>query len=223
MKPKLVSTIGILALAAAPGILLAQSTTDSQSPATEYLGRVFSPGSVVKSAAAAGIDQAGANPPEWGGGAEGFGLRFGSAFGTHFVRSTIHFGVGKLLHEELSYRPSGKTGFGSRLKYALLSTVLTHKTTNQHRTMAVGEISGIVGGGFISRLWHPDAYQTVSSGFAATGVGFAGEAGMNVLREFWPEIRHPHRHHGQTESASPAAIPGPSATPLIPTSNGGQP
>lgn len=123
----------------------------------------------------------------------GFGRRLGSALGTHVVRSSIHFAVGKMLHEELKYQPSGKQGFGARLKYALVSTVITRKTTTRQRTVAVGEISGIVGGGFISRLWHPASYHTVASGFAATGVGFGAEAGMNVLHEFWPEIRHPHR------------------------------
>jgi hypothetical protein len=117
--------------------------------------------------------------------------------------------VGKLLHEELSYKPSGKTGFGARLKYALLSTVLTRKTTNQHRVVAVGEISGIVGGGFISRLWHPDYYHTAASGFAATGIGFAAEAGMNVVREFWPEIRHPHRHQATSRVPTPLVRPEP--------------
>jgi len=124
----------------------------------------------------------------------GFARRFGYALGTHAVRSSIHFAVSKLLHEELDYHPSGEKGFGPRLEYALVSTVVTRKTTTRHRTLAVGEISGIVGGGFISRLWHPASYHTAASGFAATGVGFGAEAGMNVLHEFWPEIRHPHRH-----------------------------
>jgi hypothetical protein len=81
-----------------------------------------------------------------------------------------------------------------------------------------------VGGGFISRLWHPDSYQTAASGFAATGVGFGAEAGMNVVREFWPEIRHPHRHAAASHDLKTLEQPGPAApAPQESNSNGGQP
>jgi hypothetical protein len=194
MKAKLVSILSVFAFILTPGVLRAQSTDDTESGAQEYVHRIVKPSSLATSTAAAGFDQAVTNPYEWGGGWAGFGRRLGSALGTHVVRSTIHFAVGKMLHEELSYHPSEKQGFGPRLKYALMSTVFTRKTTTGDRTVAVGEISGIVGGGFISRLWHPASYHTAASGFAATGVGFGAEAGMNVLHEFWPNIRHPHRH-----------------------------
>ena len=228
MRAKLVSILSVSALILVPGIVRAQSTDDSESAAHEYLHRIVNPGSLATSTAAAGLDQAMTNPYEWGGGWTGFGRRLGSALGTHVVRSTIHFAVGKMLHEELNYHPSEKQGFGPRLKYALMSTVFTRKTTTGNRTVAVGEISGIVGGGFISRLWHPASYHTAASGFAATGVGFGAEAGMNVLHEFWPNIRHPHRHAGNLnspgkpdqaaaeaeagQSISPAIGPGPAGT-----------
>jgi hypothetical protein len=205
MKPKFCSVALILTFSLAPAMLLAQSPTvpEQRSLVVDYVDRMVGPASVARSAAAGGFDQALTNPYEWGGGIEGFGRRFASALGTHVVRSTIHFTVGKLLHEELDYRASGKQGFGPRLKYALVSTVVTRKTTTHKRTVAVGEIAGITGSGFISRLWHPVAYHTVSSGFAATGVGFAVEAGMNVLHEFWPEIRHPHSHAARAHLPQP--------------------
>ena len=188
--PKLAGIVGCFLLSF-PAICFAQEHAD-ESTARQYTERLVNPDAVVRSGAAAGLDQALTNPYEWGGGIAGYGRRLGSAFGTHLVRSSIHFGVSKLLHEELNYSRSNEKGFGPRLKYALLNTVITRKTTTQRKTFAVGETSGIVGGGFISRLWHPASYHTVASGFAATGVGFGVEAGMNVLHEFWPEIRHPH-------------------------------
>ena len=98
-----------------------------------------------------------------------------------------------MLHEELSYRPSGKEKFAPRLKYALLGSVLRPKTNrdSSKRSIAVGEISGAIGSGLISRLWQPASTATVGLGFESGGITVAIDTGMNVVKEFWPEIRHP--------------------------------
>lgn len=205
MKARLPAAIAIGILLLGPW--LPQGRAEESSTKHQYIHRLFNFGSAVRSVAAAGIDQAADTPPEWGGGMKGFGRRLGSAFGTHLVRSTIHFGVGKMLHEELDYRRSDKQGFRPRLVHALLATVVTYKTTTGRQTVAVGEISGIIGGGLISRLWHPASFRTVGSGLSSAGVGFGAEAGMNVLREFWPDIRHPHRRAHRAPSGNPAPAP----------------
>jgi hypothetical protein len=206
MKTKRTTCVVIGFLLLGPGLLPVGA---EQSPASEYAHRLFNPASGVRSAVAAGIDQAAGTPSEWGGGIKGFGRRLGSAFGTHIIRSTIHFGVSKMLHEELDYHRSEKQGFRPRFTYALVATVVTRKTTTQKQTVAVGEISGILGGGLISRLWHPVRFHTVGSGLSSAGIGFAAEAGMNVMREFWPEIRHPRRGRAnppQKPASTPAAF-----------------
>src|SRR5690242_4643319 len=125
MMPRHTAILGSLAFLAAPGLMPAQQNPPQteRSGARQYVDRIVEPGAVARSGAAAGLDQALTNPYEWGGGITGFARRFGSAFGTHVVRSSIHFGVSKVLHEELDYRRSDQTGFGRRLKYALVSTV----------------------------------------------------------------------------------------------------
>jgi len=82
----------------------------------------------------------------------------------------------------------------ARMKYALVSTVVTHKTTTGKRTPALGRISGDFGSGLISRAWQPARLHTLGSGLATGGIMLGVDAGSNVVREFWPEIRHPHRH-----------------------------
>ena len=96
-------------------------------------------------------------------------------------------------HEEIHYQPSNKQGFGPRLTYALESTVITRKTTTGDRTLAAGEIAGALGSGMLSRLWQPASTRTIAAGFGSAGVSIGADAGYRVLREFWPEIRHPHR------------------------------
>jgi hypothetical protein len=161
---------------------------------SRYVKHTFGKTALARASAGAAVQQLRNSPREWGSGAAGFGKRVGSALGGHIIKGTIEFAVAGVRHEELGYRPSGQRRFKSRLKYALLSTVVTHKTTTGRRTVAAGRISGALGSGLASRLWQPARLRTVSSGVASGGIMLGADAGTNVVREFWPEIRHPHRH-----------------------------
>lgn len=147
----------------------------------------------IGAAAGATIQQAANHPQEWGATWAGFGKRFASSFGKHAVKDGIQLTVAAIRHEELHYQPSGKQGFRPRLKYALLSTVITRKTTTGKKTFASGEVSGALGAGFISRLWQPARLHTFGSGIGSAGITLGVDAGLNVTREFWPEIRHPKK------------------------------
>jgi hypothetical protein len=170
-----------------------------------FVRELFNAGAAIKAAASSGWGLAFGRPYEWGGGPRGFGIRFASAYGTHMIRMTIKYPIARALHEEIVYEPSGLTRFGPRMKYALLSTVITQKTTSKKRTVAVGSIAGTVGGGLLSRFWHPHAYSSVSSGFASAGISFGTQAGMNAVREFWPEIRHLRRHSNRNRAETEPA------------------
>jgi hypothetical protein len=132
-------------------------------------------------------------PHEWGRGIGGFGKRVGSGFGILVIKNSIQGTVGYIRHEEFGYRASDKVGFRPRLTYALLSTVITRDTRTHKQTMSAGKLSGVVGSGLISRLWQPMRLRTVSSGFSSAGISLGVDAGTNVIREFWPEIRRRKR------------------------------
>jgi hypothetical protein len=164
--------------------------SDEHAPSKRrYLKRTFSPAAVARAGAAAAIGEARNSPHEWGRGIAGFEKRIGSAFGAHIVKNSIQYPVAYLRHEALGYQPSNERRFLPRLRYALESTVITHKTTTGKRTVAAGEISGLIGSGLISRLWQPASTHTIASGFSSAGIALGADAGMNVAREFWP--RHP--------------------------------
>jgi hypothetical protein len=156
-----------------------------------YLSHVFNAPAGGMAVVGAAINQENDTPHEWGQGMVGFGRRVASAFGKHIVHKTIQYPVSKLLHEELSYHPSGQERFGPRLKAALLGSVIRHKTTTGKSTLAVGEISGAFGSGLISRLWQPASTGSLAMGFESGGITLGIDTGMNVVKEFWPEIRHP--------------------------------
>ena len=133
------------------------------------------------------------SPPEWHRTIGGLGKRFASAMGKHLIKSSVQFGVAAVRHEELRYHPSETPGFGHRLEHALLSAVITRNKISKQHTMATGRISGSLAAGLISRVWHPARFRTVASGFSSAGISLASDAAVNVVREFWPEIRHRRR------------------------------
>ncbi len=155
----------------------------------QFVKHTFGPRAFAWAGAGAAIGQARNSPHEWGQGVAGFGKRFGSSFASHVVKNGIKFPVAYALHEDLSYHPSGKSGFMPRLGYALESTVVTRKTNTGKRTVAAGEISGSVGSGLISRTWMPASAHTLASGFSTAGITLGVDAGMNVAKEFWPKRR----------------------------------
>lgn len=176
--------------------------TPKQPTAGQYVKHIAGPEAVVFAGAGAGITQATNTPHEWGQGAEGFGKRFGSALAKHAVKSAIAFPVAKLRHEVLGYERSTDTRFRPRLEHALLATVYTRKTTTGAKTVNTHEIAGAIGSGLISRLWQPASVRSVGFGFMSAGITIGVDAGTNVLREFWPDIRH-RLHHD--EAFAPAA------------------
>lgn len=177
----------------------------------QYVKHTLGPKAVVMSGAGAAVNQANDTPHEWGQGAVGFGRRFASGFGKHLVHKAIQYPIARLRHEEFGYHPSGKQGFGPRLQYALVGTVVTRKTTTGHRTVAAGQICGAIGSGLVSRLWQPASVSSLASGFTSGGITMGVDAALNVVKEFWPDIRHPHR---RPKTAGKVAEPDDSAGDL---------
>ena len=148
---------------------------------------------------------------EWGSGLAGLGKRYASAVGQHLVNASVQFGVAKALRQDLKYYPSETAGFGPRVRHALVSTVYVRKTNSESQTLATSRFSGALAGGFVSKAWMPARFHTFASGMSSAGISMAVDAGVNVLREFWPEIRHPRRRLNearvqamtQTEASEP--------------------
>lgn len=169
-----------------------QAASDPEQPRQKsLLQHLFSVRGFVLAGVSSAIQHIRVRPEEWGSNAAGFGKRYASSFAHHLVKGSVQYSLAKALHEDLKYYPSQAKGFRPRVGHALLSTVYARKTNGPGETIATARISGEVAGGFLSRLWQPASMRTVASGFTSTGISFAVDAGINTLREFWPEIRHP--------------------------------
>lgn len=179
----------------------AASQPPEQPSPGEYAKHAVSPFSLLRAAAGAAITQATNTPHEWGQGATGFGKRLASAFGKHLTKKAIQYPVARLTHEALGYQRSDQTEFKLRLRHALIATVYTTKTTTGKKTVATNEFAGAFGSGLISRLWQPASVRTVGYGFLSGGITLGVDAGSNVLREFWPDIRHKLHHADEPANA----------------------
>jgi hypothetical protein len=162
---------------------------------TEYKRQTFGKGAIAPTLGGAAIREARNSPHQWGRGASGFGKRVGSSFGTNVIKHSIEFPIAVARHEDLHYHRSDKKEFGPRLKHALVSTVVTRKTTTGKKTVASGRMSGALGSGVVASAWQPAGFS-VASGAATGGIMLGGTAASNVAREFWP--RHHRNAHRKT-------------------------
>jgi len=157
----------------------------------DYFRHMFSFESVLRSGAAAGINQALNTPREWGQGAAGYAGRFGSSYGGHIIRSTAMYGTSAVLHEDTRYFRSARSGLGPRLTYALASTFMArHDDGSRHVSFA--RLGSYTAGAFISRAWQPPSTNGPSHALNSIGITVGAEAGFNVAREFLPGIFHAH-------------------------------
>ena len=151
----------------------------------QYLADTANPLSLVTAAAAAGIGQLHDRPSEWQQGARGYGLRYGSAYAEHIVNQTLLFSAGSLLHEDNRYVPSGESGFGRRLTYAIESTFLA-RGDDGRRHFSFSRVAALAGSALISRLWQPPSTNSLSSAGANFGTSVGAAVGFQVFHEFWP-------------------------------------
>lgn len=158
----------------------------------DYLNGTFGFGALNKSAASAEMSHVRNVPKEWGSHGAGYGTRLASAFGEHVVRGTLQYGASALLHEDNRYMRSGKQGFWKRTGYAISSTFLARRD-NGTRRFSFSRVGSAGGAGLISRAWMPSSIASAGAGVGTGGLFLAFDAGSNMFREFWPDIKRSFR------------------------------
>ena len=203
-NPHIYGAAAILTLCMAPpGIRAQANSADRVDPAStasappnytamtegerfdQFLRDLGNPFSIVSSAAAAGLGQWKDRPHEWKQGAEAYGLRFASSYGEHMVRGTLLFGASSLFHEDNRYRPSGESGFGHRVGYAIESEFLA-RGDNGKRHVSASRVVALVGAALLSRFWQPESTRSLRSAGANLSTTIGVGVAFNVVREFWP-------------------------------------
>ena len=142
----------------------------------------------------AGINQWQDHPTEWGQGWDALGMRLGSRYGRMAVRNTIRLGADLAFGTDPRYHRCDCSGALARTRHALTRTVITRTDDGQSTFNAARVISGMATP-WISDQWYPDRLNT-NRHHLYSGLSYLGwQTGINVLREFWPDIRRRFRRH----------------------------
>lgn len=148
-----------------------------------FVSSTVGPFSLGRTAISAGVNQWRDHPEEWEQGASGFGKRFASSFGKHAIQQTVTYGLDEALNLDTGFRRSTRTGFGPRLKDALLENV-TSRNRKGERVVAIPRFAGAYTSSIIrAETWYPARYDYkdgLRSGTTSILTGFA----FNLIREF---------------------------------------
>ena len=163
-----------------------QPLTQSQR-AEAYAKGLFSPFLFATAGVSAGIAQWDDVPHAWGQGVEGYGKRFANYFAKQTITRTLRWGAEAALHEDNRYFQSGKQGLWPRLKYCIASSVIARRDDGR-QVFSLSRVGSTAGAAFISRTWQPNSDNSVKDGVASFGISMGANAGINVLREFLPDV-----------------------------------
>jgi hypothetical protein len=153
-----------------------------------YARAVFSPVTIIGPAFAAGIEQAEDEPPSWGGGAEAFGKRYGSAAARRVMAETVIFGFAAADGEDPRYFPSQDRRAWARARHAIVSTFVS-PTSHGVTIPAFSRFVGVYGAAFISNTWYPDNRATAGNAAVRGTWGMVGSLGLRLASEFVPLFR----------------------------------
>lgn len=134
------------------------------------------------------LDQATGSPAGWGGGFAGYGRRVASRTANAILQGTIQAPVAAVLHEDVRYITSTQHGFKSRAVHAIAYSFLTYDE-HGHPTLNIANLGAYYGSTAISTLWLPGHFNVASYTFSNSSEQIALTVPVNLLQEFWPEVR----------------------------------
>jgi len=153
----------------------------------EFKNKLYFKGALIKTVIAASWGEARNSPHEWGRTWEGFGKRLGSSYAQRAIKGATEFGISEITHEDLRYRKSNQEGALRRVKYAVVRTFWMPRDVGDGNTFAVGRVTGAFVAGQVARTWMPDRVATFGAGAQSAGLSLGLDAGLNIVREFWPK------------------------------------
>lgn len=145
---------------------------------------VFDPVGLIFAGVVAGIEQANNTFSGYGGGAAGYGKRYGAVYGNGLIKIYLgHAIFPSLFHQDPRYFYQGSGSTRSRLAHAL-SYPFVLRGDNGRRTPNYSFLLGNLGAGGLSNLYYPSADRGASLVFINAAVGIGGEAVDAIFREF---------------------------------------
>ena len=196
----LTMSVAILAQqpASDPSVAPPAATSGPQSPQWRGLSveeklrydarHLFEVDNILYAGIGAAFDQARNRPPEWGQGWSAFSERYASHIGQYLVQRSIMFPVQAMDGEDTRFFASKRITIQGRIGDAFLHTVWRHDDSGGMMP-AYSEFLGDYGAAAVSRIWWPQRFHTGRAIFLAGSDTVLIDAGINVLREFAPDMK----------------------------------
>lgn len=127
-------------------------------------------------------------------GSSGYGERYAAATADQAIGNIFSDGVfPALLHQDPRHFRRGTGTVRSRLRFALRQTILA-RNDNGEWHFATAKWLGAGTGLGISNLYYRDS-RTLSANLDSFAFHMGGDTMINVLEEFWPDIKRRLFHH----------------------------
>lgn len=137
----------------------------------------------------AGLGQLQDQYPAYGQGGAGYGKRFAGAFADQVIGNFMSEAIfPTVFHQDPRYYRMGRGGFRKRCAYAV-SRIWLIRGDNGKTQFNWGEIAGNAAAAGISTAYYPADNRTFSDTASKWGTQIATDAGFNIIKEFWPEIK----------------------------------
>jgi hypothetical protein len=154
----------------------------------------FDPFSWVVTGLYAGVAQWQNDYRGFGQGATGYAKRYGAAFSDQAIGGYLVEGVlPALLHEDPRYFRLGRGGAWKRAGYAV-SRVLVTRTDSGAWRFNTSEVAGNMIAASLANLYYPASDRTAGETIEKFSISMVNDAGFNVLKEFWPDMKHKLLH-----------------------------
>jgi len=154
----------------------------------------FDPFSWVTSGLYAGVAQWQNQYPAFGQGAAGYAKRYAGAFADGAIGNYLAEAIlPTILHEDPRYFRMGEGTKIHRAAYAI-SRVLVTRTDAGGSRFNFSEIFGNLGAAGLSNLYYPSGDRSAIQTIEKFSVNVISDAGFNVLKEFWLDMRRSILH-----------------------------
>ncbi len=139
---------------------------------------------------------------DYGGGMEGFSKRYGTQLLSNEAGSLFgRWFFPTVLHQDSRYFPSNKTNIFDRMAYAVSRTVIT-RSDNGNNVFNSSLLLTLLFTSALANGYKPNYEESFPATMANTAAGLGASAQMNLLNEFWPDLKNLFTHHGPTKYLS---------------------
>ncbi len=132
---------------------------------------------------------------DYGGGMGGFSKRYGTQLLSNEAGSLFgRWLFPTILHQDTRYYPSGKTNVFDRMAYAASRAVIT-RSDNGNNVFNSSLLLTLLVTSALNNGYKPNYDESFQATMANTFAGLGATAQINLLNEFWPDLKDLFTHH----------------------------